>query len=248
VNLARCFPALDKAARTVLARATFRALGRGLLETTIAWWGTPERLRAFVRLEGAEGLALLAARRGPLLVLSPHFVGMELAAARIALEHDGMAFYSKQKNKVFDAFLAGRRQRFRPIRLLARQDGVKPAVRGLREGLPLFYPGDLDFGARDAVFAPFFGVQAATITALPRLARLTGAKVIVAVPRQFAPGEPYVVTLSPPFADFPTVSIEEDVARINAVIEEHVRPIPEQYYWVHKRFKTRPPGEAGFYS
>ena len=247
VNLAHCFPALDEAARIALARATFRSLGRALLETTIAWRGSPARLRALVRVEGDEALALLSAHSGPLLILSPHFVGMELAAARIALEHEGMAFYSKQKNKVFDAFLAARRRRFRPIRLISRQGGVKPAIRGLREGLPLFYPGDLDFGPRDAVFALFFGVQAATITALPRLARLTGAKVIVAIPRQFAPGEPYVLTLSPPLADFPTVSIEEDVARINAFIEEHVRLVPEQYYWVHKRFKTRPPGEPGFY-
>jgi Kdo2-lipid IVA lauroyltransferase/acyltransferase len=247
VNLARCFPSLDERARHALARDHFRSLGQALLESTIGWWGTPERLRALMQI---EGLAQAQARckAGEILIfMCPHFVGMELAGARIALEMGGMAFYSKQKNKVFDAFLAGRRQRFHPIRLLARQDGVKPVIRGLREGVPLFYPPDLDFGPRDAVFAPFFGVPAATITALPRLARMTGAKVVVVIPRQGAPGEPYRITITPPLDDFPSASVEADVARLNQFIEDAVRPIPAQYYWVHKRFKTRPPGEPGFY-
>ena len=246
-NLAFCFPERSPADRHALARMHFRLLGSALMDTTVAWFGSADDVRRLVKVEGYERALALHESGTPLIFLCPHFVGLELIAARLSIEHDAMSLYSRQKDPVFDAFLTSRRTRFRPIRLISRQDGVKPAIRGMREGLPLFFPGDLDFGPRDAIFAPFFGVPAATITALPRIAKLTGAKVLAVVIEQRSPSEGYRIEITPPFENYPTASVEADVARMNAFIEARARPMVAQYYWVHKRFKTRPPGVPTIY-
>lgn len=247
INLAKCFPELSSTQRHALARQHFTQLGRALMDTAVAWFGSAEQVKSLVKLEGFEQALALHNAGTPLILLCPHFIALELATTRLAIEHEAASFFSHQKDKVFDDFLIQRRTRFRPIRLVSRQDGVKPAIRAIRDRLPLVFPGDLDFGPRDAVFAPFFGVPAATITALPRLAKITRATVLAVVIEQHSATAGYTVTISAPFADFPTDSIESDVARVNAFIESRVAPIPAQYYWVHKRFKTRPPGEAKFY-
>lgn len=247
VNLERCFPELDPNQRMALAREHFRRLGRALLELTIAWWGSADRVRRLVNLVNVDDLRALQANPEAAILLAPHFIGMELGGAVIALDLDAAAIYSRQSNKVMDAFIIGRRTRVRPTQLISRQDGIKPAIRALKGKRPLFFPGDLDFGPRDAVFAPFFGVPAATITALPRLAKITNARVLVVVIEQLGMDEGYRCEIVEPFPDFPSGDVEADVARVNAFIEKCVRPMPAQYYWVHKRFKTRPPGERKFY-
>jgi KDO2-lipid IV(A) lauroyltransferase len=135
--------------------------------------------------------------------------------------------------------------RFRPIRLVSRQDGIKPVIRGLREGLPFFFLPDMDYGARHAVFVPFFKVPAATIDALPRLAAATGAKILPVIVTQLRRG--YIIRFFPVWSDYPGADVLRDTARMNEFIEEHARASPEQYYWLHKRFKTRPPGEKRLY-
>ena len=154
VNLELCFPDLSQRERKRLARAHFRAFGRALAETTIAWWSRADRLRALATVEGKEQLDL-AMRNGPVIMLAPHFVGVEILAIRLSLEENAQSMYSHQKNEVFDRFLVSRRTRFRPIRLVSRQDGIKQVVRGLKARLPLFFLPDMDFGARDAIFVPF---------------------------------------------------------------------------------------------
>jgi Kdo2-lipid IVA lauroyltransferase/acyltransferase len=139
------------------------------------------------------------------------------------------------------------RSRFPGTRMVARQEGVKTILRGFKDGLGLQLSPDLDLGPRDAVFVPFFGVQAATVAALSRLARLTGAAVVPVVVRQLPGGDGYVMRMYPAWEDYPGASPEEDTRRMNAFIEERVLEMPEQYYWLHKRFKTRPDGEEGFY-
>jgi KDO2-lipid IV(A) lauroyltransferase len=137
--------------------------------------------------------------------------------------------------------------RFAKARIYSRQDGVWPIVRALRAGLPLYYLPDMDFGARDAVFAPFFGVPVATVSALARMAAIAGAAVVPCVTRQLPRGAGYVVRFYPAWEQFPSADLGADVRRMNAFIEERVREMPEQYYWVHKRFKTRPEGETSPY-
>ena len=245
INLARCMPELAPGEREALARRHFRAFARAFLERPILWWGSPERIRRLVRIEGMEHFE--AVRGGPLILLAPHFVGLDLGATRLQMEFEMVTIYSRQKNQVFDAtLLAGRRRFGQPI-LLSRQDGVRTALRAMQAGRPFFYLPDMDYGRRDSIFLPFFGVDAATITGVSRLARLARARVLPCVTRMLPGGEGYVVRLLPAWENYPGASVEADTRRMNAFIEEQVRQMPEQYLWVHKRFKTRPPGEASWY-
>ena len=176
----------------------------------------------------------------------PHFIGLNMGGARIAQEYPGSAsIYSRQKNPVLDRLFLKGRLRFGSPTLLSRQDGMRAIVKTLREGRLLYFLPDMDFGARDAVFSPFFGVPAATVTALPRLAQLGRATVVPAIAVQKERG--YEMVVYAPWENYPSGDVEADVRRMNAFIEERVREIPEQYFWAHKRFKTRPPGEPSPY-
>ncbi|MFN0162476.1 MAG: lipid A biosynthesis acyltransferase [Burkholderiales bacterium] len=242
-NLAACFPALSDARRSALVRAVFRAFARSVLDRAVLWHGSADRVRRFVQIDGREHLDALTGR--PVILLAPHFAGLDAGGIRITADWRIVSIYSRQKDAAFDAALLAGRSRFNAPMLLTRQAGVRSALRGLSMGLPFYYLPDMDFGARDAVFVPFFGVPAATVTALSRLARLSGASVLPCVTRMTADG--YRTTIQPAWRDFPGPSLEEDARRINAFIEAEVREMPEQYHWLHKRFKTRPPGAPPFY-
>jgi KDO2-lipid IV(A) lauroyltransferase len=170
-----------------------------------------------------------------------------MGGVRLTADHPLVSIYSRQKDALFDHLLRHGRTRFGTTTLFSRQDGVRPVVKAMKKGLPFYYLPDQDFGARDAAFVPFFGVPAATITGLSRIARLTGAAVVPAVTRQLPGGKGYVLTFYPAWEGFPGASVEEDTRRMNAFIEERVREMPEQYFWLHKRFKTRPPGAPRLY-
>jgi len=244
-NLALCFPGWDKARREAVLRAHFHALGRSFVEAGIVWWGSEKRIRRIVRIEGEEYVRAQGDRR--VIFLVPHFAGIEMEGLRMSMDYKGMAVYSHQKNRVFDEFLVRVRSRFPGTRLAARQEGVKTLLRGFKDGLGLQLSPDLDLGPRDALFVPFFGVQAATVTALSRLARLVGAVIVPVVVRQLPGGKGYVLRMYPVWENFPGESVEADTRYMNAFIEQRVLEMPEQYYWVHKRFKTRPEGEPRIY-
>lgn len=245
INLAHCLPQLSVGEREALARQHFRVFARTFLERAILWWGSPERIRRLVRIEGREHFE--AVRGGPLILLAPHFVGLDMGWTRLALDVDMVSIYSTQKNAVFNAVLLAGRLRFGHPTLLSRQRGVRPALRAMQAGQPFYYLPDMDYGERDTIFVPFFGVNAATITGVSRLARLAGARVLPCVTRMLPGGDGYVVRFLPALENYPGASIEGDTRRMNALIEEQVRQMPEQYLWVHKRFKTRPPGETPWY-
>lgn len=245
VNLRLCFPEMTDDEREALVQRHFRAFGRSVLERGILWWSSKERIRRLIRIEGLEHWQAVADR--PVIWLAPHFVGLDMGGVRLTTESPLVSMYSRQKNPLFDALLLHSRTRFGNSPMVSRQEGVKPVVRAMRRGLPFYYLPDMDFGARDAVFVPFFGVPAATITALSRLAKITSAAVVPAITRQLPGGAGYVLKFYPAWQDFPTEDVEADTRRMNAFIEERVREMPEQYFWLHKRFKTRPPGEKRFY-
>lgn len=244
-NLALCFPGWDKARRKAVLRAHFRALGRSFVEAGIVWWGSEKRIRRIVRIEGEEYVRAQGDRR--VIFLVPHFAGIEMEGLRMSMDYKGMAVYSHQKNRVFDEFLVRVRSRFPGTRMAARQEGVKTLLRGFKDGLGLQLSPDLDLGPRDALFVPFFGVQAATVTALSRLARLANAVIVPVVVRQLPGGEGYVLRMYPAWENYPGESVEADTRHMNAFIEQRILEMPEQYYWVHKRFKTRPEGEPRIY-
>jgi len=244
-NFRLCFPELDDAARERLVRQHFRAFGRSILERSISWWSRGERIRRLVRVEGIEHMQALQGK--PVIMLAPHFVGLDMGGSRVALDFHAASMYSKQKNPVLDRLLLHGRQRFNAPYLFSRQDNVRSVVKVMRRGVPFYYLPDMDFGSRDSIFVPFFGVPAATITGVARLARLAGAVVVPVVTRQLSWGRGYVLTYYPAWENFPTADVATDTRRVNAFIEERVREMPEQYYWLHKRFKTRPAGEAKLY-
>jgi KDO2-lipid IV(A) lauroyltransferase len=244
-NLRLCFPHLHKRARERLLRSHFRAFGRALVESGIAWWGSPQRLRRVVRLEGTEHIDALEGER--VIGLVPHFVGIELEGLRMTLDYRGAAVYVKQKDPFVDAFLKRKRERFEGTRMISRQEGVKAIIRAFQKGQALQLSPDMDLGAKDSVFVPFFGVPAATVPVLSRIARLTGARIIPLVIRQLPGGRGYAARFYPVWENFPTESVEDDARRMNAFIEERILEMPEQYLWTHRRFKTRPAGTAPVY-
>ena len=245
INLAKCFPQMPAAERERLARAHFRAFMRSFVEHALLWWASRERIMRLVRLEGLEHLR--AAAGHPVILVAPHFVGLDAAYTRLGCEIEIAGLYAHQKNPVYDRLLLRGRTRFGLSQAIPRQDGVRAVIASIRSGRPFYYAPDLDFGRKDAVFVPFFGVTAATITGVSRLAKLTRAKVLPCVARMLPGGGGYVVTILPAWENFPTDDFTADTRRVNAFIEEQAQSMPEQYYWVHKRFKTRPHGEASPY-
>jgi len=244
-NLRLCFPQWSETERRRVGRVHFQAFGRSFLEHGILWWSSKERVQRLVRIEGIEHWRAVADR--PVIWLAPHFIGLDMGGIRISSEYRGISVYSRQKDPAFDEILYHGRTRFVMPELYSRQEGVRSVIKALRRGLPFYYLPDMDFGSRDSIFVPFFGVPAATVTGLSRIARLSGAVVVPTVTRQLPGAAGYVLTFYPAWRDFPTDDVERDTRRMNAFIEERVLEMPEQYYWLHKRFKTRPPGEAKYY-
>jgi KDO2-lipid IV(A) lauroyltransferase len=246
VNLALCFPAMDERERHELGLKHFRMLGRNAVELSVMVWGSEEQLLELIQVEGLEHLKAAAEGGKPVIALAPHFIGLNMGGIRVAHEYPGTSsIYSKQKNPVLDRIFLKARTRFGDPHLVSRQEGLRSVIRVIKSGKPFYFLPDMDFGIRDAIFSPFFGVPTATITALPRLAKITGAKVVPVITRQVGHG--YVARFYPAWEDYPTGDIEADVRRMNAFIEERVKEMPEQYFWAHKRFKTRPPGEPSPY-
>lgn len=247
INLARAFPDLDAHAQRRLARQHFRALGQGLFDAAIAWWASPPRLRRLMHFQGREHYDRALAQGRPIILLAPHFVALEVGGVFLSSERPVATMYKKPKNAAFHSLLRHTRVRFGG-QIIERGEGLKPAIRALKAGRAFYYLPDQDLGREHSVFAPFFGVSTATVPALGRLAQLTGAVVIPCFTRQRAWGRGYDIIFEPPLADFPTGDALTDAARTNEAVEGGVALMPAQYFWVHKRFKTRPEGEADFYA
>lgn len=245
-NIRACFPRLGRRAQRRLVRAHFRAFTQAALATPIAWWGTKHRLQRLVRMPGREHLDSALAGKRPVILLVAHFVAIELCGVALAPDYFVIDMYKRPRNRFFDYLIRARRQRFGGL-LVERREGIKPVIRGLKQGGTFFYLSDQDQGRDGAVFAPFFGIPAATLTALSRLAQLTGAVVIPAHAKQLPWGKGYELIFQPPLANFPTDDALADTTRMNRIIEAAVREMPEQYFWSHRRFKTRPEGEPAFY-
>ena len=245
INLGLCMPHLNEAERVALARAHFQSYSRSIFERAILWWAPTARLRRLIQVSPAVPLEQLAA--GPVVLLCPHFVCLDVAGVAVAMVASASSMYVAQKNQLFDAVLRKGRSRFMPVRLFSRKDGIKPIMRALRDGLPYFMLPDMDFGDKDAPFVPFFGVPAATLTATARIAASTGAAVIPVV-ATFLPGyQGWQVKFYPAWDNYPGDDMLEATRRMNAFIEERVLEAPAEYFWTHKRFKTRPEGEPSPY-
>jgi len=246
-NLEMCLPEKSEAERLAIAREHFGWLGRSLLERGLLWYASPERLKRLIHVEGEVGLA--DATKRPVMWLVPHFLALDVAGAAVQLNiaRPGASIYQAQSDPVFDAAMRRGRLRFGNAKIFARDETARPLMRAIRDGAGFFNLPDMDFGERDAAFVPFFGVPAATLLAPSRMARALNMTVQPVIGEMLDGGGGFRVRFLPPLKDFPTDDPVADTLRINHWIEEEVRRNPAQYLWVHKRFKTRPAGEPGFY-
>jgi KDO2-lipid IV(A) lauroyltransferase len=242
INLQKCFPGKGEAEREQLARAHFRAFVRSFLERGILWWSGAARIRRLVRLEGLENLPA----GKPVILFAPHFVGLDATLSRLSMDYPLATLYAQQKDPRFDALIGHGRTRFGG-KVFARHTGLRKALRATQEGALFYYLPDLDYGPKGAVFVPFFGVPAATVTGLSGIARVLGAAVVPCVTRMLPEGG-YAARLYPAWQDFPGRDDAADARRMLAFVEARVLEMPEQYYWLHKRFKTRPEREPRFYA
>jgi KDO2-lipid IV(A) lauroyltransferase len=246
-NVALCLPELDTAARAALVREHFEWLGRSLLERALLWYAPRQRLEKLIHVEGDIHLAERSERA--VMWLVPHFLAVDAAgtATQLFQRRRVCNIYTAQSNPVLDAALKRGRARFGLADLFSRQESARPMVRAIRRGQAFFNPSDMDFGLRDAAFVPFFGQPAATLLAPSRLARSLDMTVQPVVGELLPGGQGYLIRFLEPWTDWPSDDAEADAARMNRWIESEIRRCPAQYLWVHKRFKTRPPGAAPVY-
>lgn len=241
-NLALCLPELDPAAREALLRTNFRDVGIGLFEFARAWWGEVAPMRATARIEGLEILQQLRAEGRGILLVSGHFMTLELCG-RLLCDHVPLAgMYRPHRGAVMEwAVLRGR---LRYARAMFANRDTRGALRYLKHGGILWYAPDQDMRGKDTVFAPFFGIPAATITATHQFARLTGCAVVPFFHRR--EGGRYLLRIGAPLEPFPTDDVLADTTAVNAAIEAMVRQAPSQYLWLHRRFKRQPDGASRY--
>lgn len=244
INLSLCFPHLNAVDVRVLSHKVFVRFAQAWLDRGWLWHGSPEVVRKRLQITGAVHELN---NSEPVVIFAPHFVGLDAGWTALTQQvpRQFTTIYTEQANKAADAWILQGRQRFESARLFGRADGVKTIVGSLREGAPLYLLPDMNFGPHESLFVPFYGVSAATVPSLSRFAKLGRAKVVPLVTRMTTWG--YEVQMLPAWPGFPTDDLEADTALMNARLQTYIDAMPEQYYWVHKRFKDRPPGAADVY-
>jgi len=244
-NLELCFPQMPAGERQRILREHFRSVGAGLFETAISWWSSDERVRKLTRLEGEEHLqAALAHGRGAIL-LSAHFTTLEIGARALVARVAASIMYRPTSNAVLENFLV--RNRGRRARRAIPRDDIRTLILALKNNEPVWYAPDQSYRKKGAEMVPFFGIPAATNTATSRLVRMTGAAVLPYFPERLPGSQGYRMAIQPMLEGFPSESAVGDAQRFNELIEEHVRRVPEQYLWIHRRFKGLTPEYPDYY-
>ncbi|WP_233253624.1 lipid A biosynthesis acyltransferase [Limnohabitans sp. 2KL-1] len=244
VNLSLCFPDLSESERQRMTRRHMVGVMQSLLDRSWLWHGSPAQLRRRLQLVGdvtpLQGDSAV-------VMLAPHFVGLDAGGTALTMLGGVQmaSIYVPQSSPSLDDWVRDGRNRSGAVALYYRHGGVKPIVSGLRKGDKLYLLPDMDFGPQESLFVPFFGVQAATVPSLSRFSRLGRAQVVTVATRMTPSG--YSVEIGPVWTHFPSEDVQADTERMNRELQALIATMPEQYYWVHKRFKTRPEGEPGVY-
>lgn len=246
-NLELSFPELRPEQRKRLLRENFASTGIALFEMAMSWWWPQARLQRLAHIEGLEHLKQAQAEGQGVILMALHFTTLEIGAALLGQHHTIDGMYREHKNPVFDFVQRRGRERHNPDATAIEREDVRAMLKVLRAGRAIWYAPDQDYGRKQSLFVPLFGVQAATVTATTKFARLGRARVVPFTQQRLADGSGYRLVIHPPLDDFPGESDEADCARINRWVEEVVRANPEQYLWAHRRFKTRPVGEPSLY-
>ena len=254
VNLKLCFPKWSEAQIEEAVRAVFKNFAKAWLDRAWLWQGRTSTIHSRITWKGEPrwiavllNTSELQEKSGPLMVFAPHFVGLDVGWTALSMQRQGplSTIYTPQSSKAADQWMRQSRARFGEVSLFTREDGVKRIVSGLKKGELLYLLPDMNFGPEESIFVPFFGVLAATVPSLSRFAKLSGAKVIPMTTKMTDEG--YEIEVHAPLEDFPSEDFAADTAHMNRWLEKEIQKMPDQYFWLHKRFKTRPPGEASLY-
>ena len=249
INIRQAYPDYDEAQIRALNIASFKSLGISVFEFAQSWWRDRNYMRSICEVEGKQHLDKAMARGKGVILLTGHFTTLEVGAMLMGLQpslngaYNGV--YKKTHNPMVNAVMAHYRSTFGND--LIENKNVRALIRGLRQGRATWFAPDQDFADQDIVFTPFLGGIASTLTATARMAEMTGAAVVPFYPLRLEKGKGYRLVILPALEDFPSDDINRDSARVNEAIEDMVYANPEQYGWVHKRFKHRPPGEVSIY-
>jgi KDO2-lipid IV(A) lauroyltransferase len=244
-NIELCFPDMAPNDRRRLVQSHFRLSGFALLSLGVTWFAPRWRVERFITIHGLHSIRNAYERGKNVVLMAPHFIGLDMGGVRLSAEQRYVTMYRKSRDPLLE-FCFHRRSRFGAV-LVDRLASLKSLIRLIREGRPFYYLPDQDMGERASVFVPFFGIPAATVTALSRIAQTTNAVVIPCITRILPYGRGYEVRLYPPFENFPSDDPVADARRMNEEIEKWVRQIPDQYMWSFRRFKTRPNNEPSLY-
>jgi len=242
INIGLCFPDKTEQQRRRLVRTHFDSLGRGIVETALCWWGRDEQLRHRFYCIGKNNLTEAIERGKGVILLSAHFTTLELGGRLLSLSEPFHVLYRQHKNPLFESVMHRARQR-RFDKAIPR-DNTRALLASLKAGLPVWYAPDQNHGGAHSTFSPFFGIPASTLTSTARIAGLSGAAVVPFFQVYLAEEHRYLVVLCPALDHFPSGDLQQDTDRINKLLEDVIREVPEQYLWVHRRFKTRPQGQA----
>jgi KDO2-lipid IV(A) lauroyltransferase len=244
-NIALAFPNRSSKEQKILLKANFRSTGIALIEVGLAWWGSQKRLRRLVHTEGLEHIQQALELGKGVIMLGGHFTTLIISGRLLAMELPFNIVIKKSHNKLFEAMMSHyRKQQYQG---LIDTTDMRSLLKTLRNNKVCWYAPDQDFGNRQSVFAQFMGINTVTLTTTARLAKTTGASVVYIDFERLPNAQGYQLTLHPALQDFPSGDDIKDARRVNALIEKHVHEAPDQYLWIHRRFKTRPPGELGFY-
>lgn len=249
INLALAFPQKSTYERQLLLQKNFYHLALMFLEYSLCWFAREKRIKRIVRIENIEILQDLSAQGQHVLLLYPHFYALELGALRLNLMYPIISLFTGQKDPVLTKALYKGRTRFNSlhrVHLIHRNQKLISILHLLKENsAPFLYLPDQDFGRKDSIFVPFFSIPTATTTGVSRLSRLTERTVVPLTAIRDKKG--IILKVYPPLENFPSEDSTLDTIRINTLIEELITPHPTQYFWLHKRFKTRPEGEIPVY-
>lgn len=249
-NLEICFGSDPNYHVDSLLKQHLRAFFQTILDRGVLWYGNPEKIKSMIHVKGQEHLTQAIERKEPIILLAPHFLGLDATATRLTMDvPESATMYSKQNDPVADRIIREGRSRFNQTHLISREDGIRKLVAYLKKGgIPVYYLPDMDFGSKESIFVPFFGVMTATLASTAALARRCKATVLPVVSHWDHRTGQYEVTIMPALENFPNdMDNEQATIYLNELLEDWIRKDPSQYYWVHRRFKTRPPGEKSLY-
>ncbi len=241
VNIRLCFPRLSDAELTQLVKDNFRSSGISLVETALAWFRQADKFQSPIDIYGLEHLKEAQAQGKGVILLGMHLSSLDFCGAVLASHLPFDIMYRRNKNKLLEAVMTRGRRRHFPL-AIERSD-VRQVIKRLRQGHIVWYGADQDYGRKHSIFVPLFDIPAATITATSRIAKITRSPVVFFSHYRHLDSGHYAIHLRPSLDNFPSKDQYADCVRINALIEEAIRVSPEQYWWLHRRFKTRPDGE-----